>query len=91
MIDGKPVQLDVDLMRFAHHLDHSDLSEDQKQEYLGIFWNLVMAFVDLGYGINAAQMACGNLTKSFEKEGGSQPDSLHLEHSQSEAEEGARP
>lgn len=83
--------LDVDLMAFAHHLDGCDLSDEEKQDYLGIFWNLVMAFVDLGYGLSATQMACGHLSKSFEKEGVLPSDSLHSEPSQDRAEEGARP
>lgn len=89
-ISGKALSLDVDLMAFAHHLDASGLSDEQKQEYLGIFWNLAMAFVDLGYGINATQMACGHLTKSFEKEGVYPPDSLDSNQAITK-EGGARP
>ncbi|WP_282077147.1 hypothetical protein [Epibacterium ulvae] len=88
-INGKALPLDVDLMTFAHHLDESDLTDDEKQEFLGIFWNLVMAFVDLGYGVNSTQMACGHLTKSFEKEGVLPPDSVKSEQSITPAEEGA--
>jgi len=87
-INDAPPTLDVDLMTFAHHLDESGLSEDEKQEFLGIFWKLVMAFVDLGYGVNATQMACGHLTKSFEKEGVLALDSVQLDQPKT-TEEGA--
>ena len=87
-INGKALTLDVDLMKFAHHLDESDLDEEQKQQFLGIFWNLVVAFVDLGYGVNSTQLACGHLTKSFEKEGVLSPDSVQLEQPET-VEEGA--
>ena len=49
-----------------------------------------MAFVDLGYGLNATQLACGHLSKTFEKEGNLSADSLHLEQSNRHAEEGVR-
>ena len=78
-INGKAPTLDVDFMQYAHHLDDSDFDEEQMQEFLGIFWNLVDAFVDLGYGVNSTQMACGHLTKSFEKEGVLTLDSVQLD------------
>ena len=87
-INGKALTLDVDLMQFAHHLDESDLDEEQKQAFLGILWNLVVAFVDLGYGVNSTQLACGHLTKSFEKEGVLTLDSVQLDQPET-AEEGA--
>ena len=87
-ISGEEYTLDVDLMQFAHHLDDSDYDDEEKQEFLGIFWNLVVAFVDLGYGVNSTQMACGHLTKSFEKEGVLALDSVQLEQAKT-TEEGA--
>lgn len=55
--------LSVDLSRFGHHLDHWDVSEYEKAEYLGLVWQIVCQFVDLGYGIHplnaAAQQSCG--------------------------------
>ncbi|MEP0961865.1 MAG: hypothetical protein ABJQ70_09880 [Roseobacter sp.] len=70
--------LDVDLNAFAHHLDGSDLSDAEKREYLSIFWNIVIAFVDLGYGLNPAQDPCEQLPKTPKKTGFLSADSLDL-------------
>ena len=55
--------LSVDLARFGHHLDHWDVSEYEKAEYLGLVWQIVCQFVDLGYGIHpliaATRKSCG--------------------------------
>lgn len=83
--------MSVDLEEFAHHLDGSDLSDEQKREYLSIFWNIVMAFVDLGYGLNPAQIPCGQLPETPEKAGFLSADSLDLREFTNKAKDGVQP
>ncbi|WP_373354477.1 hypothetical protein [Pseudoroseicyclus sp. CXY001] len=40
-----------DWTTFGHHLEQSDLSEDQKREFIETLWSIILAFVDLGFGI----------------------------------------
>jgi len=53
--------LDIDVMDFAAHLEGAGLDADQMREMLQIYWQIVVSFVDLGFGIHPAQMACGKL------------------------------
>ena len=57
----RPV-ITVDYDRYAHFLDHSDMSEEQKREYLQTIWNIIVEFVSLGFGVHPLQQAseaCG--------------------------------
>lgn len=66
--EKRPV-IEVDYERYAHFLDDSDLSEDQKREFLQALWTIIVNFVDLGFGVhplqqagqNAGQEACGQV------------------------------
>ena len=65
----KPV-ITVDYERYAHFLDSSDLSDEQKQEFLQTLWNIVVGFVDLGFGVHPVQQAqkpCGKVEVSEPK------------------------
>ena len=37
--------------------DDDDLTDEQKRELLEIIWNIVVTFVDLGFGVEATQQA----------------------------------
>jgi hypothetical protein len=45
-------------------LEGSDLSEPQKREFLQALWNIIVAFVDLGFGIHPLQQVCEQNGKS---------------------------
>ena len=47
----------IDYSRYEAYLDSVDLSDDQKQEFLGTLWNIIAAFVDLGFGVHPLQQA----------------------------------
>ncbi|MGJ8527453.1 hypothetical protein [Maritalea sp.] len=49
--------LSMDWEEFGHHLEDSDLSDDQKRELIETVWNIMAAFVDLGLGIHPIQQA----------------------------------
>ncbi len=52
---GKDYTLEVDLDYYQSYLDDLDISEEQKREVIEALWTIVVAFVDLGFGINTVQ------------------------------------
>lgn len=55
----RPRILHVDVDRFQHHLDNTDLTDAEKAEYLHIIWSTLLEFMDLGYGVHPLQQSCG--------------------------------
>lgn len=55
--DGAP-RLSIDWEEFAHHLEDSDLSDEQKREFIETLYEIMLSFVDLGFGIHPVQQAC---------------------------------
>ena len=41
------------LERYSDHLEGEGLSEDQAKEFLGALWQIMVAFVDLGFSVKA--------------------------------------
>lgn len=59
--------LTMDWEEFAHHLEDSDLSDDQKREFIETLWSIVVAFVDLGFDVRSSDndpVACGQVTEN---------------------------
>lgn len=50
-------RLEVDLEQYQTYLDENDLSDDQKSDFVNALWTVIVAFVDLGYGVHPAQTA----------------------------------
>ena len=48
-------RLEVDVERYQGYLDNSGISDEQKAEVLKALWTVIVAFVDLGYGVHPAQ------------------------------------
>lgn len=44
-----------DLDQFLPHIQDSDMSDQQKREFLAEMWKVIEIFVDLGFGIEATQ------------------------------------
>ncbi|ADM09227.1 hypothetical protein PB2503_05782 [Parvularcula bermudensis HTCC2503] len=68
--DGKAERpiIEVDYDRYAAYLDEADLSEAQKREFLETLWNIIVGFIDLGFGVHPAQQArspCGQLPENL--------------------------
>ena len=60
----------VDYERYEHFLKDTDLSETQKREFLQALWQIIVGFVDLGFGVHPAQQAkktCGQLAGNAPK------------------------
>jgi hypothetical protein len=61
--------IEVDYERYAKMLDASDLNEDQKREFLETLWQVIVQFVDLGFGVHPLQaVQSDDLTDSFNAE-----------------------
>ncbi len=66
---ARPV-IAFDYELYEHYLADTDLSEDQKREFLETMWNLIVEFMSLGFEIHPvqqAQNACGKLSESRSK------------------------
>jgi hypothetical protein len=53
-----PMALSIDWDLYGSYLEGSDLSDEQKRELIETLWNIVVAFVDLGFGIHPVQQVC---------------------------------
>jgi len=50
-----PPSITIDYDLYLHHLEHSDLSDAQKKELLDTLWNIIVSFVDMGFGVHPLQ------------------------------------
>ena len=60
--------ISIDYERYAHYLENEALSEAQKRAFLETLWNIIVAFVDLGFGVHPLKRAgdepaCGQKAK----------------------------
>lgn len=53
-----------DAAEWAEHVASFDLNEDQKAEMLRTLWDLMVMFVDAGFGIEPTQQACGQIAET---------------------------
>ncbi|MBL4839072.1 MAG: hypothetical protein JKY34_16005 [Kordiimonadaceae bacterium] len=68
-ISHRPV-ITVDYEKYSPLLNDPDLTEDQKREFLQAVWNVVVGFVDLGFGVHPIQQvqnSCGE-SMNFQEE-----------------------
>ncbi|MFC5583791.1 hypothetical protein ACFPOD_01605 [Nitratireductor kimnyeongensis] len=49
----------VDVEKYQAYLDDPNLNEEQKEEFLQAIWSIMVAFVDLGFGVHPLQEVCG--------------------------------
>lgn len=64
-VAAKP-SLAIDIDKYQAYLDGSDLTPAQKEDFLRALWSIVVAFVDLGFGVHPVQLACGQVEKSLD-------------------------
>lgn len=51
--------LTVDWEAYALYLEGSDLSDDEKREFIETIWTIVVGFVDLGFTVKSPEAPCG--------------------------------
>lgn len=66
-------KLEIDYELFNKEIENTNLTDEQKREYLQIVWSFVVDCVDMGFGIHPVQQACEQklvsdklLTSSFQ-------------------------
>jgi len=68
----RPLVLSIDYEKYEHYLEDSNLTEAQKQEFLQALWNIIVNFVDLGFGVHPVQQAiaasCGKKQETLAKD-----------------------
>ena len=64
-VAAKP-RLEIDIDKYQSYLDGSDLTPAQKEDFLRALWSVVVAFVDLGFGVHPVQQACGQVENSLD-------------------------
>ena len=72
--------LTIDYRDFVYLLEADDLSEDQKREYLETLWNIVMMFIDMGFGVHPVGLVedfCGKQEKNLSKPALTAPDGVN--------------
>lgn len=57
-LSSKPT-MTVDVERYQKFLDGSDMSQAEKEEFLQMLWQIIVSFVELGYGVHPLQEVCG--------------------------------
>ena len=57
----------VDVERYKHFLDESDLTDDEKQQVMQALWEIIVNFVDLGFGVHPVQAAQQSSTQEKQK------------------------
>lgn len=55
--DMRRQALTLDVDYYQSLMDDTDMSEDQKREFIEALWTIVVCFVDLGFGIHPLQQA----------------------------------
>lgn len=63
----QPLTLTIDWELYAHHLEHSDLSDNEKEKLIQTLWSIVVSFVDLGFGIAPSQTALSESERTDEQ------------------------
>lgn len=56
--------LSFDPADYREHLDSCPITEDQKDELLRALWDIMCAFVDLGWGLDAVSLVLQNTSTS---------------------------
>lgn len=58
--------LPLDGERYAHYLDDLDVSDEDAQRFMEELWGLMGSFVDMGFGLDAAQIVLDAFGKAIE-------------------------
>lgn len=54
----------VDVEKYQAWLDDPDLTDKQKEQIVEALWQIILTFVDLGFGVAPLQDACGQLPEN---------------------------
>lgn len=54
----------IDWALYGSYLEESNLSDDQKREFIETLWSIVLSFVDLGFSLDPNQGGCEQKSNS---------------------------
>lgn len=54
---SKPM-IAVDVEKYQAYLDGSDMTDKEKEQFLQSLWQIIVGFVELGFGVHPVQEAC---------------------------------
>lgn len=57
------------LEEFQPYLDEIDIPADQKRDFLALLWSIMVEFVNLGFGVDAASQAIAAQMSLDERDG----------------------
>ncbi len=75
MISAAPKpSVGIDIEKYQAWLDDPDLTDTQKKQIIEALWSIMVAFVDLGFGVHPLQAAqgqevCGQLSEALDPRG----------------------
>lgn len=69
--------LQLDIGKYQAFLDDANLSEAQKSEMIEALWSIIVAFVEIGYGVHPVQEACEASEKDEIALGNAESDGLY--------------
>jgi hypothetical protein len=81
---SNPLSLEFDASEFAHFLDETGWSDEEKAEYITLIWNIMCEFVSLGFGIHPVQQAqkdCGKSPETLRQSAARPGDLVDSSHS----------
>ena len=68
--NGAPARsVAIDTAKYQAYLDDPSLTDDQKEAIVGALYSIMMAFVDLGFGVHPMQEVCGQLDGALDDAG----------------------
>jgi len=75
----------VDVAKYDEYLRESDMSPEQKEEFLRAMLSIVMTFVELGFGVHPLQQVGGPEPCGQDNRGGDQGPKVALDRVRSKA------
>jgi len=66
-LEARSVEIDVE--KYQAYLDDPSLSDTQKEEIIHALWTIIVAFVELGFGVHPTQQACGQVERGLDLAG----------------------
>lgn len=76
------VVVEIDIDRYTHYLDDTDMSEDDKRVFLETLGQILIQFVDLGFDIHGA----GAVDNSIPELAKAAPDAVHSDQAEQSEE-----
>jgi len=69
--------LTVDVEKYQEYLDGTAMTNAQKEEFLQSMWQIIVSFVELGFGVHPLQEVCGKDGKSATQSANGAFDAVH--------------